>query len=78
MMFVCKYSSYFCLFFFFLDRVSLYSLGCPRTCSVDRAGWLRIQKHSLPHIFSFVSPTTLEAKSKFAKHHRHNPHPDKS
>jgi hypothetical protein len=27
----------FCLFLFFRDRASLYSPGCPGTCSVDQA-----------------------------------------
>ena len=29
---------YFCFAFFFLDKVSLCSPGCPGTCTVDQAG----------------------------------------
>ena len=35
-----NFIEYFCIntFFFFLNRVSLYSPGCPETYSVDQAG----------------------------------------
>jgi hypothetical protein len=33
-----RYISLLCFWFFFRDRVSLYSLGCPGTHFVDQAG----------------------------------------
>jgi hypothetical protein len=39
-----------CSVFVFRDRVSLHSLGCPRTCSVDQAGLRLTEIHwPLPH-----------------------------
>jgi hypothetical protein len=37
-LFVCFVLLFVCLFYFFRDRVSLCSLGCPGTHSVDQAG----------------------------------------
>jgi hypothetical protein len=56
----------FVLFFVFRDRVSLYSPGCPGTCSVDQAGLkLRNPPASASQVLGLKGCATMPGNESF-------------